>query len=170
MSEQTINNHIIEILAGDARENALEFTSYLRASEMQFERGKGYWKNQRYWMIKYKNEYVCFILINGSGAEEASGPLTIWSDDSGSNWFENYPLNEYMKEIAWKNVDICGKCGGCTVQGTHKTIFGKEFDNVCRTTFRFVNPDARTLACVKKLVELRKNDIEVTSDYMPKER
>ena len=39
-------------------------------------------------------------------------------------------------------------------------IFGKEYAHVCRTTFRFDNPDAETAACVKKLVELRKGQID----------
>jgi len=160
MPEQRIENFIVEVLAGEAQQNALAFTSYLRASEMQFERGKGYWENKLYWLIKYKNEYVCFILINGSEDKTEPEGLTIWSDDSNSNCFEDFPLEEQMKEIAWKNVDICGNCGGCDNPGGKcKTIFGKEFNNVCRTTLRFTNPDAEALEFMKKMVEIRKNDI-----------
>jgi len=159
MPEQTIENSIADVLTGDAQHNALEFIAYLRASEMLFERGKGYWENKLYWMIKYKDEYVCFILV---GAEEKPGPdpWTIWSDDSGSNCFEDFPLDEHLKEVAWKNVDICGNCGGCgNPEGKRKTIFGKEFINVCRTTLRFTNPDTGELKFMKKMVEIRKNDI-----------
>jgi len=160
MPEHQIENYISEILTEDAQHNALEFASYLRASEMQFERGKGYWEDKLYWLIKYKDEYVCFILINGSEDKTEPEGLTIWSDDSGSNCFEDFPLDERMKEVAWKNVDICGNCGGCdNPGGTRKTIFGKEFDNVCRTTMRFTNPDAEALEYLKKMVEIRKNDI-----------
>ena len=63
-----------------------------------------------------------------------------------------------MKEIAWANVDICGNCGYCA-GGTRKTIFGREFDKVCITPMSFLSPDDETLACVKKLIEIRKNDI-----------
>ena len=99
-------------------------------------------------------------MIDGSGSEEAFAPWTIWSDDSDSNWFEDFPLDDHAKEIAWKNVDICGNCGGCdNPGGSRKTIFGKEFNNVCRTTMRFINPDIEALECVKKMVEIRKNDI-----------
>ena len=111
-------------------------------------------------MVKYKSEYVCFVLINGNEDETEPESLTIWSDDSGSDWFENFPLDEHIKEIAWKNVDICANCGSCKSQdGTRKTIFGKEFDNVCRTTMRFDNPDSEAVECMKKMVEIRKNDI-----------
>jgi hypothetical protein len=154
--EQRIENHILDVLIGDAQKNALDFVAYLRENEMLFERGKGYWEDKLYWMVMYKNEYVCFILVNGS--EEKTEPWTIWSDDSGSNWFEGFPLDEHIKKIAWENVDFCAKCGSCR-GGTHKTIFGKEFDKICRTTFKFNNPDVPVLKCVKKMVEIRKNDI-----------
>lgn len=118
-----------------------------------------YWEDKLYWVISYKSERVCYILINGSGTEEKFAPWTIWSDDSNSNWFANFPLDEHMKEIAWKNVDFCANCGSCP-GGARKTIFGKEFNNVCRTTMRFINPDVEALECVKKMVEIRKNDIQ----------
>ena len=159
MPEQGIENIIGEVLTGDAKKNALDFFAYLWANEMLFERGKGYWENKFYWMIKYKDEYVCFILV---GSEDKTGPESwiIWSDDSDSNWFADFPVNERIKEIAWKNVDICGNCGGCNNPGgTRKIIFKKEFNNVCRTTMKFINPDVEALECAKKMVEIRKNDI-----------
>ena len=160
MPEQKIEDSIRNVLAGDAQKNALEFASYLWAGCMLFERGKGYWEDKHYWMIKYKDAYVCFILINGAEDKIEPEGWTIWSDDSDSAWYTNVPLDERMKEIAWKHVDFCGKCGGCGHPGgSRKTIFGKDFDNVCITTMKFINPDAEALACVKKMVELRKNDI-----------
>ncbi len=159
----TIENAILQELTGDDQKKTLDFVVFLCLNEMEFIRGDGYWSNQFYWMIKFKEQYVCFILINGTGAEEKFTPLTIWSDDSNSNWYANSPLEQRLKEIAWNNVDSCGHCGSCS-GGRQKIIFGKAFDNVCRTTFRFVNPDVQTLVCVKQLVVIRKNDIEVASD------
>jgi hypothetical protein len=154
--DQRIENSILEFLIGDTQKNALDFFVYLRENGMLFERGKGYWKSKLYWIIMYKDEYVCFILINGS--EEKTEPWIVWSDDSGSNWFEDFPLDEHIKEAAWKNVDFCAKCGSCN-GGTRKTIFGKEFDKICRTTFKFINPNVSVLKCLKKMVEIRKIDI-----------
>lgn len=74
MPEQEIENFIDEVLTGETQKNALEFTAYLRANEMLFVRGRGYWEDKLYWMIKYNDEYVCFILINGSGSEEIFAP------------------------------------------------------------------------------------------------
>jgi hypothetical protein len=160
MPEQRIENSIDEVLIGDAKKNALEFIAYLRAGEMLFERGKGYWEDKLYWMIKYNGEYVCFLLFNGTEDKTEPEGFIIWTDDSDSNWFVDFPLDEHIREIAWKNVDVCANCGSCkNPGGTRKTIFGKEFYNVCITTMKFINPDVETLECVKKMVEIRKNDI-----------
>jgi hypothetical protein len=85
----------------------------------------------------------------------------IWSDDSDSNWYTDTLRGESVKEIAWENVDICGKCspGSLCFGGICKTIFGKTFDNVCRTTFRFDNPSCEAVECAKRLVEIRINNI-----------
>jgi hypothetical protein len=48
MPEQKIEVFIIEVLAVDAQKLALNFTAYLRAQDMQFVRGVGYWEDKRY--------------------------------------------------------------------------------------------------------------------------
>lgn len=155
MHEKEIEGYISETLTGTTQKSALEFASHLRVNEMEFERCQnGYWQDKLYWFVKYKTEYVCFILINGYKEKE----WTIWSDDSSSNCFEDFPLDENLKEIAWENVDLCGNCGSCS-GGTYKKIIGKEFDNVCGTTFRFANPNVLALEFIKKMVVIRKNDI-----------
>ena len=158
MPEKTMENYISEVLTGSHEQNALDFAAYLRESDMVFVRGNGYWQGKLYWYIKYKNEYVCYILI-GSEEKPGPGPWVVWSDDSGSECYENFPLDEYTKNILWKNIDFCGNGGCCNEQGMRKTIFGKEFNNVCRTTFKFINPDKGSLECMKKLVKIRKDDI-----------
>jgi len=154
MSEQKIENYITEVLTGDAQKNALELAAYLRANGMTFERGGGYWEDKLYWCVNYKDKSVCYILIEEDSWE-------IWSDDSGVNSFVNFIPEKQMKEIAWKHLVICEntiRCfDGCGRKS--KTIFGKEFDNVCVTTMKFENPDAETIECMKKLMEIRKNDI-----------
>ena len=45
------------------------------------------------------------------------------------------------------------------VGGQPKTIFGKVFNNTCGTTFCFKNPSCMELECLKKLMQIRKNDI-----------
>ena len=160
MSEQRIENFISKIFSEDAQKGALDFISYLRKNEIVFERGEEYWSDKLYWRIKYKGEYVCFILINSTEDKTEAEGWTVWSDDSDSNWFADFPVGEHMKETAWKNVDFCANCGGCkNPGGTCKTVLGKKFDDVCITTMKFVNPDIETLEFMKKMVEIRKNDI-----------
>lgn len=155
-----IEAHIYEALTGDAQKLALYFAVYLQALEITLERGTGYWTDKRYWMAKYDEKYICFILLNGHGSaahkDEPEGWI-IWLDDADSRqsqWYANTPLNDEMKETAWRHVDFCANCGSCG-GGTRKTIFGKEFDNVCGTTFRFDNPNTEDIECAKKLAELR---------------
>lgn len=69
------------------------------------------------------------------------------------------PVEEEIKEIAWKQVDRCGNCGSCG-GGRKKVIFGREFDGVCGCTFRVDNPGAKELLFLKKMVEIRKNEIQ----------
>jgi hypothetical protein len=148
------------ILNGDSQEIALDFATHLRSLKTKFERGGGYWADKNYYVARYNGEAVCFILING---DEINGePLgwVIWSDDSPHNSYANAPLHTQTKEIAWQHVDICGNCGGCgNPGGSCKMIFGKEFDKVCITTFRFDNPNAEEVECAKKLAEIRIEDI-----------
>jgi hypothetical protein len=156
MITQKASEYIGNALTGDARQNAANFFAYLIESEIQLERGEGYWENKLYWMAKYKGEFICFVLINdGTDKTEPIG-WVIWLDGGEENWSDNFALDERAKEIAWKHVDICGHCGGCAHPGgSRKTILGKEFDNVCITAMRFDNPDAEATECVKQLVNLK---------------
>ena len=106
------------------------------------------------WCVNYKDKSVCYILLEKDS-------WVIWSDDSGSNSFEDFSLDEHMKNIAWKNLVICEKVNRCFdgCGRSRKKIFGKEFDNVCGTAIKFENPNAETVECMKKIFEIRKNDI-----------
>ncbi|MCL2189957.1 MAG: hypothetical protein FWC16_13350 [Defluviitaleaceae bacterium] len=156
MSEQSIDYFINETLTREAQKNALNFTAYLRTDGLLFERCLyGFWEDKLYWIVKYKGETVCQIFVNGY--EE--GGWVVWSDDSGINSFKDFPLDEHTKEIAWMNVGFCGKGGCCNEMGTRQLVFGKEYENVCLAILRFDNPNAEAVACLKKMVEIRKADI-----------
>ncbi|MCL2495051.1 MAG: hypothetical protein FWE98_05280 [Oscillospiraceae bacterium] len=143
-------------LRGGNLQNALDFVAYLKAQGMSFVRGKGYWADKLYFLVKHKNEFVCFILIGAEYPGEAPDRWMLWANDSAS--YADFPLEGHLKEIAWANVDVCGSCGYCA-GGTRRPIFGKEFEKVCLAPMCFTNPDEKTLAFMKKIVDIRKNDI-----------
>ena len=159
MPEQKIEDFIIEYLAGDTQKNALDFVSYLRESEMQFYKDENAdWANKLYWWIKCKEEYFCFILLNGY----EDGHWVIWFEDGGSDCFADFPVDERTKEIAWANADIFkGDCGGGQCEGLRKVIFGKEFESLYRTLMCFANQDAETIGCMKKLVDIGKTTFAI---------
>lgn len=172
MPDQNLEAHIREVLTGDEQKNALALAAFLRENEMQFERGSGYWADKRYHMVMCKDEVVCFILINGYGSvrhqDEPEGWI-IWSnasDSSNSQWYENAALDENINDIARRNIYYCAKCspGSSCYGGLSKVIFGQEYENVCRTTFRFDNPNSETVECVKKLLKLKISE-KVTAQF-----
>jgi len=148
--------YICENLEENAQKNALDFAAFLRASEMQLERCGGYWEDKLYWAVNYHDQSVCYILIDD---KEKPCRWTIWSDDSGSQWFADVPLDDRMKNIVWDNVDVCEKTDRCFdgCRRSSKTIFGKAIDNVCGTAIKFEDPNAETVECMKKIFEIRKN-------------
>ncbi len=138
---------------------ALEFTDFLLKNGMMFEKAGGYWDKQSYWYVKYKNEFVCYILVNATGDEEKFYPFAVWTDDTNSDWYSSCNLENNIENNAIKHIDYCENCGACK-GGTEKQIFGKKYFNVCRTTFRFINLDDDDIRCIYELILLRKKDIE----------
>ena len=154
MAEQKIEDFVGVIRNGEIQKNAHKFISYLATSNMNFEKVGGYWEDKYYWSVNYKEKSVCYILLD-------KNCWTVWSDDSGENSFENFLTDEYTKEIAWCNLIICEKTERCfegCARG-RKIFFGREFDNVCGTAMKFVNPNAETVDCIIKIMEIRKGDI-----------
>lgn len=162
MSEKTVKPKIDDVinkaLTGDAQMNALDFADYLRANEMTID------GDAPCWGINYKAKDVCVLFVTGEA--DTPGPWTVWLDDNDYNELEDFPIDEQTKETAWAHANICGHfssggtdCGCGKQPGRTKTIFGKDFDNICTSTFMFTNPNAKTLECVKKLVKLRKSVI-----------
>ncbi len=158
-SDKSLLQYITEIHDNKSKSIALEFVNFLSENGMTFQKSGGYWENQSYWYVKYMGEIVCYILINGTGSEEKFYPFTVWTDDTDSNWYSDCNLENNVENIAKKHIDICENCGACK-GGTEKQIFGKKYFNVCRTTFRFINPDTPEINCINQLVLLRKADIE----------
>jgi len=144
-----LEDRIKDILTGETQKNALDFAAYLKANEMDGEGPHG--------EVSCKGKCVCYVHMDGN--PEKPGPWTIWPEGDFSGEHKDVPMNERMKEIAWANVNFCGNCGGGCSPGSQKVIFGKAFDHVCSAPMAFCDPDAKTLECVKKLLDMRKCDV-----------
>jgi hypothetical protein len=152
MTDIKIESKLNDALSGGTLENALEFMKFLNANEIiQADQHA----------MHFKDECVCYI-----DTRKEHNSWVVWTEGDYSNEHESYPIDKNTKNIAWANVMKCGNCAGVDCSpGKTKTIFEKEFENVCNAdnvnmTFMFTNPDAETLECVKKLVLMRKNIIE----------
>lgn len=156
MNEIKIEDYICEKLSLDEQKVALDFVDYSEKEKFIFVKDNGYWKDKIYYLIKYKNEGICFILIKDP--EEPENHWTVWSDDMDSKWLKEISEDEEIKELAWKHVNLCGNCGSCS-GGTRKVIFGKEFEKVCGCTFRIDNPNSEDLKFMKIMVQIRKKEI-----------
>jgi len=148
MTSKKIEEVFKEVLIGGALKNALDFAEFLSAN--------GIIQADEHSM-HYKGKCVCYL---DTRSERHS--WIIWTEGDYSSQHEGFSIDERTKEIAWANVMKCGNCDGVDCKpGKTKVIFGKEFANICNAdnvnmTFKFTNPDAETLECVKKLVLMRK--------------
>lgn len=150
-----IENYIEENLTDEAKQTALDFVTFLRINKLEFIKDNGYWKDKIYYMLKYKDAYVCFIAIKDP--DEPENLWTIWSDDS--NAYEDSNVDDCIKSVAWNYVDYCGNCGSCS-GGKHKIVFGKSFERVCGCTFRVDNAKPSDLPFLEKMIDLRIKEIE----------
>lgn len=159
MAGKSIEDVIGSVLGGEARENALDFVAHLRAH------GITPGESEPYWEIKHRDQCVCFIWIDGADAQP--GPWTIWSNQEPGGWAfwgegeapEAATVDADIRETAWAHVNFCADCGGDCSPGRKKTILGKEFDHVCGSALAFTNPDAAALACAKRMVDARIDEI-----------
>jgi len=136
----------IEILKDETQKNALAFAAFLQANEMLAGGEHG--------AVSYQGKTIAYIHMDGK--PELPGPCTIWPEGDFSRVPEGFAFDEAMKKIAWANVNVCGDCGSNCAPGSRKTVFGKEFDNLCGSVLAFNDPDAETLECVKLLILMRK--------------
>lgn len=155
MVEKSIEEIINKELYSDDRITALDFVAFLRDNELTFFRDKDYWQDKIYFWVKYGTDCVCFIAI--SDPDEPENRWTVWSENIDSDYLVDNAVEDRLKKIAWEHVD-CGSCGSCGGENP-KSIFGREFNNVCGTNFRFDNPDMNDLDFMKKMVEIKKREL-----------
>ena len=136
--KQTHEDKIKTLLTGDTQTNALDFVAFLRAHKIP------------------PNLYVLSIVGDGGNFPHIR-PWTIFF--TVCDFSADDLVNDDLIEFAWKHTHVCdhfitdGKRCGCGKQpGTTQIIFGKEFENICHCPMQFINPDAKTLENMKKLL------------------
>lgn len=148
MVELNIEDYIHRELSSEEQKVAMSFVCFLKDNYLSFYKDNcACWKDQIYYWVKLDDECVCFIAIKDP--DEKNNHWTVWSADMGSQWLENDFVDDDIKETSWKYVDHCGRCGSCG-GGSHKIIFGREFDDVCGCTFRIDNPKNEDISFLKK--------------------
>ncbi len=149
MEELSIKDYIRRELSPGEQKITLDFVNYLEERSLGFYKDDcGCWKDKIYYWVTLKDRCVCFIAIKDPDEKENS--WTVWSDDIDTN----QPVCEEVKEYAWHCVDHCINCGSCG-GGRRKNVFDREFDDVCGCTFRIDDPDAKALAFLKTMVDMR---------------
>jgi hypothetical protein len=146
IEDEVKNSNINEKL----QKHTLNFIGFLKNNEFSIEMeddGNG-------WKIIYMNECIGHMNFANVG---------IWIDtcDFGGSG----SADDDLKETTWAHVRICehfssgGKQCGCGSQpGFDRTIFGKKHKNLCFAHLEFMNPDAKTLESIKKLMLLFKQN------------
>ena len=144
MSEQRTDSIFKDVLSGEILESALDFERFLHENELNLAGNA----------ITYDGIPIAYMHVDGG--KDYPSPWTIWSDGDYSHEHEDVAVDDHIKEIAWANANICADCGSGCAPGKTKTIFGKELNNICSASMAFHVPNADTLRCIKKLLEMRK--------------
>ena len=146
-----IEDEINERLSGELQKNALTFVDLLKSGGMVVD--KTYSS-----VFRYFDEAVCVVVIHPNFVGELGWNVYLGDYDSSicSSDYENFPMDEVLKEFAWAHKHTCGSCGCGNQPGRTFSILGKEFDNVCTSLMWFGNADGDTLENLMKLVDVWK--------------
>jgi hypothetical protein len=150
MSKKIIEDVISEVLTDGTKENALDLIAYLRENKMYPAQSSSVT-----WKISSKGCIVCYFRFDFNAGTLRINPfISEYKHDS---------LSEELKEIVWAaktNAGMpCGEnCHPCSY--LLKTVFGKEYDDACGSSFAFVNPNVSEIECIKELIKMRMNLIK----------
>ena len=125
-----------------------EFCSFLKDNDFLIEPEGHTEEDKSGWKIMYTGECIGHMNFANGG---------IWLDicDFGSG----DSADDALKEFTWTHVRVCDyfssngtKCGCDDKPGLNKILFGKEYKNLCFALLEFMNPDAKALENIKKLM------------------
>jgi len=146
---KTFEEAIMSSLSGDTQKNALDFAAFLKENDMA--------TGENHSTILFRGDVLAYMYMDGKA--EMPGPWTIWPSASG-DVPDGFIFDEAMKQVAHAHVNICGDCGSGCAPGSRKSVYGKESDNVCGAVLAFTDPSEDALACVKKILEMIKFELD----------
>jgi len=147
MSKKLIEDVINETLEGEARANALDFITYLRANEIEIPINE---PDNYFWDATNKGEGMCVINIQ---ILDDGVSFDTFIQKLPASWETGEDIDERTKEIVWANIRPCDPtCGGSCSPGSPATVCGKEFDGLCTSRLGFYAPNAETVACMKEII------------------
>ena len=150
-----IEDIIPQYFDGEAKQSLTEFLEYCRANKITTP-----WSATNRWKIKLKSEGIGMIYIGKS-------PCLAGGENFEKNtWYihvnmeSEYAEKENLSELIHRNILPCQR-GRKNCNDTMR-ILGKEIEGACpESGRRFANPDAETLACIKKWLEFKVKNISV---------
>jgi len=144
-----IEEVISDLYDGEMKEHLLNFIIYLRKNKLNPARSSA-----STWKIGLKACVVCYIRYDSDAKTITIHPII------GENGHDS--LSDELKEIVWANTKKKKDChGSCRCSYKLKTIFGRTSGiYTCGNAVDFINPNAKEIECIKKLLELRKDTIQ----------
>ncbi|MCL2603771.1 MAG: hypothetical protein FWD90_04770 [Defluviitaleaceae bacterium] len=150
---QAIERALAAPLRGDYLKNALDFTAFLTGIGMTPDPIE-----EVTIRFNYGGELTCILVF----FKVDNDPNGLWVVcDCPISEYAGFPLSEELMNFARANVKICDACG-CDhkERGATKSIFGKEYENLCSSEIQFLNPDTHALEKIKTFMEFWKHIID----------
>jgi len=152
---------IDKCLTGDVKQTVLDFVEYCNENEMPM-RGVGDFCFKGKGMAAVRFRYKGGRLGKSIVYEENSCYIDVVFE-VGNPDYENFVISQNLSDIVWKNVKYCEGCLSTCAPGRDMTLLGKTLNKVCvyKTDkfLRFIDPNAESLRCIKKILEFRKGII-----------
>jgi len=148
-----IEDFIKELFDGTAKENALDFATWLSENKLNpIQTSKSGFKLSRRGCV------LCYIRFDLDVGILRITPYI--------NEYDKDALSDEFKEIVWANKTngclICHVIAGDGYNCSYKlnTIFGKHYEDACMGIIVFENPSAVEFECIKKLLVMKMNTIK----------
>ena len=143
-------------LSGDILKNALDFLAFLRTNKFSVNT-----YNDNEGEFAYLGEEVCYFNFDEHN-------LRIFGADCDIYDYEHEDLyaDEQFIELVRSSVQHCGyydpnkNCNCGEPKENRRMIFGKEYANLCKCPICFHNPATESFKHIKKLVEIRKHNLD----------